>query len=154
MDILEEGCLIGADEAIYIENLDLMQRIYVAQYVGKADGFEYAESMVQTARKAAREEGIENVSFYQADACELELECCYDNFMMLRLLTYINKSSTAERIVKNVANALKSGGRLVIKDTLNMEDEEVVYLYNRLSNYQASYWSINIIAGMKRQDWY
>lgn len=60
---------------------------YVAQYVGKIDGFEYSESMVQTARKVAEKQGIENILFYQADACELELECAYDNFMMMGLMT-------------------------------------------------------------------
>ncbi|MCM1234992.1 MAG: class I SAM-dependent methyltransferase [Ruminococcus flavefaciens] len=142
-------------EAAFIPYLNKEQKIadlacangswtrYVAPYVGWVDGFEYSENMVQTAKSTAAEKKIENVAFYQADACSLQFENKYDNFMMMGLLTNLSKSSDAEHVVGNVANALKPDGRLVIKDTLNLEDEEGIYLYNKVTGYMACYRSID-----------
>ncbi len=114
---------------------------YIAEYAGWVDGFEYSEHMVKTARENACREGISNVTFLQTDACRMQLEHSYDNFMMMGLLTCIYDEEDAETIVDKVAGAIKSNGRLVTKDTLNALGEDVMYAYNTGSRYTAAYWS-------------
>lgn len=111
----------------------------LSEYAGQIDGFEYSEDMVTTAKQKAKKLGIKNVSFEQADACSLKLEYLYDNFMMMGLLTCIIEDADAKRIVNNVASALKSGARLIVKDTLNIVGEDVIYIYSMQSGYQGIY---------------
>lgn len=115
--------------------------MYIADYVNRVDGFEYSGNMVESAREKAYRGGVSNVDFMQADACRMQFEHIYDNFMMMGLLTCIYDETDTERIVGNVAGALKNNGHLVTKDTMNAAGEDVVYLYNTGSRYTAAYWS-------------
>jgi 2-polyprenyl-3-methyl-5-hydroxy-6-metoxy-1,4-benzoquinol methylase len=113
---------------------------FVANYVNHIDGYEYAQNMVDTANNKAKELGVFNVSFYQADATKLEYNKEYDNFMMLGLLTYLS-DEMCRVIVKNVYGAMKKGARLLIKDSVIFStiDGDGYYFYNVPSNYQAYY---------------
>lgn len=115
--------------------------LYVADYVGAVEGFDCSEKMIETAKQNAEKAGIKNVCFRQADANQLALGTIYDNFMLLGLLIYIDKEEDAVKILKTVAEHMKTGARLVTKDTLNLAEEQVVYIYNKHTGYQAAYWS-------------
>ena len=114
---------------------------YIAEHAGWVDGFEYSEHMVKTPNEKIDRGGVRNVSFMQADACRMQFEHSYDNFMMMGLLTYIYDEEDAETIVDKVAGAIKNNGHLVTKDTLNVLGEDVMYVYNTGSRYTAVYWS-------------
>lgn len=111
----------------------------IADKAGHVDGYEYSIGMVETARERAKELGISNVTFQQADAIQMQFEKQYDNFMMLGLLTCIEKESDAEHIVRKVYDAMKPGARLIVKDTLKQIDEDVVYKYTMANRYTAVY---------------
>lgn len=111
----------------------------IADKVSHIDGYEYASGMVETAREKAKQLGVSNVTFQQADAIQLQFEKQYDNFMMMGLLTCIEKESDAEHIVRKVHDAMKPGARLVVKDTLNQVGEDVVYKYHMINRYTAIY---------------
>lgn len=111
----------------------------VAPYVNAIDGFEYASGMVEFANKEAEKKGILNARFYQADACALQFDKLYDNFMMMGLLTCIFDDSDALNIVRKVYQAIRKGGHLIVKDSMNVAGEDVIYLYNFLSRYDAIY---------------
>ncbi len=111
----------------------------VAPYVKDIDGFEYASGMVEYANKEAEKQGIQNARFYQANACTLQFDKVYDNFMMMGLLTCIFENQDAQNIVRNVYQAIKQGGHLIVKDTVNDAGEDGIYLYNFTSRYDAVY---------------
>lgn len=111
----------------------------LAEYVGHVDGFDYSMPMVKTAREEALRQKVFNVEFRQADACSIVFDKQYDNFVMMGLLTYIFSELSAEYIVEQVYKAIKTGGRLIVKDTLNTMEEKNVYLYNCKNGYQAVY---------------
>lgn len=111
----------------------------VAPYVKDIDGFEYASGMVEYANKEVKKQGIQNVRFYQADACTLQFEKIYDNFMMMGLLTYIFENQDAQSIVRKVYQSIKQGGCLIVKDSINGAGEDEIYLYNFKSRYDAVY---------------
>ena len=111
----------------------------VAPYVKDIEGFEYAAGMVAYANQEAEKMGIHNARFYQADACTLQFEKVYDNFMMMGLLTCIFEDQDAQNIVRKVYQAIAKGGRLIVKDTVNAAGEDVIYLYMFSSRYEAVY---------------
>lgn len=111
----------------------------IADKVKYVDAFEYSDHMVETAAKKAKEQGIFQVSFRQADAKMLEFDRQYDNFMMMGLLTYIFEKPDLEQVLGKVYEAMKPGARLVVKDSVNLIEEDEVFLYNYQRNYQAVY---------------
>lgn len=115
----------------------------VASYVNCIEGFEYVSNMVSYANKEAEKRGIRNVHFRQADACTMQFDKEYDNFMMMGLLTCILENDSAKNIVQKVYQAIKKGGHLVIKDSLNDAGEDAIYVYNFMSRYEAVYRSQN-----------
>lgn len=115
--------------------------MYISEHVKCVEGYEYSENMVKTAKKRAKKQGIRNVTFIQADAKKLSLQKTYDNFMMMGLLTCISNPTDAQSIVKNVACAIKRGGHLITKDTLNTSGKDVLYLFISSTGYQGIYYS-------------
>lgn len=79
-----------------------------------------------------------NVTFMQGNAMDIEFDKTYDNMMMMGLLTYIMEDENAEKIVQKVAAALKRGGRLIIKDSLNLGEKDL-FAYDISNGYQAIY---------------
>lgn len=59
--------------------------------------------------------------------------------MMMGLLTCIFEDQDAQNIVRKVYQAIAKGGRLIVKDTVNAAGEDVIYLYNFSSRYDAAY---------------
>ncbi len=114
----------------------------VAPYVGHVDGFDCSENMINVARKNAVSRKIDNISYDYMDAMQLHFERKYDHFVMMGLLTYIEDGQTMEQVVKSVAKSMKTGGFLVLRDTLNMSEPDKIY-YHSLAreNYIAVYHS-------------
>lgn len=94
--------------------------------------------MVKFAKSESVERNITNVSFYQFDATKDEMNQKYDAGIMFGLLTYL-QNDKLPKVARNIANAIKPGGRLLVKDTLNFCSEEEVYLYNYATGYSAIY---------------
>lgn len=116
--------------------------VQIAPHVARVDGYEYSQAMVEHAKK--KWSAIENVSFTQADALKLSLKEQYDGVMLLGVLLYMEEADDIGRILQNVFESMKPGAILVTKDTLNWENKDVVYLYNRKTGYKAAYWSEDI----------
>lgn len=112
----------------------------IADKVKMVEGFEYSKKIVDAANSKAKENEIQNVCFYHADARKINLiPDKYDNIMMMGLLTCIMNTNEARLIVRKVYDALKYGGYIITKDTLNFEQYDQIYLHNMLSNYDAIY---------------
>lgn len=111
----------------------------IAGKVKCVEGFEYAGGMVDTATAEAQRRGIDNVSFQQADALTVEFPRQYDNFMMMGLLTCIQDNEDAKKILAKVYGAMKDGARLVVKDSVNLEGQDIMFMYNYRTNYQGTY---------------
>lgn len=122
--------------------------IYVADYVKHLDGYEFSKKMVKTAKRKAKDTQKYNISIYHADAREVNYPRQYDNFMMLGLLTCILDPADVKTILNKVSSALRAGGYLVTKDTLNTMGKDVIYLYNSGTGYQAAYYSPKVYYGI------
>ena len=101
--------------------------------------YDCAGGMIETAQKKAGQQGIENVTFTQADAMAVRFEKQFDNFMMMGLLTYIVEEEDAIAILCKLQNALKPGGCLLVRDSLNETCNMPIYNYNFTNGYQAVY---------------
>lgn len=101
-----------------------------APYVGHVDGYDCSEKMIESAKKNAVHKKIDNVSYAYMDAKALHFEREYDHFIMMGLLTCIDDELVVENIVRSVAENLKSGGYLVVRDTLNMTETNKIYYNN------------------------
>ncbi len=101
-----------------------------APYVGHVDGYDCSEKMIENAKKNAVCRKIDNISYAYMDAKQLHFERQYDHFIMMGLLTYIDDDIAVENIVGTVADSLKTGGYLVVRDTLNMSEPDKIYYNN------------------------
>ena len=109
----------------------------IAPYCTLVDAYEYSQQMVDMAKKDYGH--IENVNFSQGDARTIAFDKQYDGAMLLGVLTYISSDEDALDIIKSIYSAIKMGGYLVIKDTLNKEGIDAIYLYNKRRGYDATY---------------
>lgn len=114
----------------------------IAPYVGHIDGFDCSKRMIESAKKNAVLKKIDNISYDYMDAVQLHFDREYDHFVMMGLITCIEDETVIEHIVQLVAESVKSGGYLILRDTLNMSEQDKVY-YNSLAreNYIAVYHS-------------
>ena len=103
------------------------------------DGFEYSDKMVHTAQD--KYSCINNVHFYQGDARTLQFKKIYDGAMILGMLMYIEDENDFCGILKNVHDNVEQNGYICTKDTLNCENKEKVFLYNKKTGYNSVYWS-------------
>lgn len=110
----------------------------IADKVKGIDGYELSDKMAVYSQEKAQELGAANVTFMQGNAMDIEFDKTYDNMMMMGLLTYIMEDENAEKIVQKVAAALKRGGRLIIKDSLNLGEKDL-FAYDISNGYQAIY---------------
>lgn len=113
----------------------------VLPYVTKVEGYEYSEKLVETAKRNAKERKANNITFYCADARKAKFSSKYEGVMMLGMLMYIDNVEDIYKILVNVYNSLKQEAYLVTKDTLNCENEDVVFMLNRKNGYESVYWS-------------
>lgn len=113
--------------------------LMVAPKCSVIDGFEYSERLVESAKQNGKD--TPNANFYQADAKEMQLEKKYDGAMILGMLMYIENLDDIYMILKNVYDHLKPGAYMCTRDTLNNENKEVVYLFNKVNGYSSVYWS-------------
>lgn len=116
--------------------------VRVAPFCKHIDGYEYSQSMVDTAIE--KWGGTRDVNFFQADAKNLKLSHSYDGALIQGMLMYIDNEDDLCKILSNVYESLKPGGYLCTRDTLNCENKKVVFLYNKVSGYNAAYWSQEI----------
>lgn len=114
---------------------------FVAPYAGQIEGFDVSEKMIAYAKRKSEEEGIRNTDFVCTDALGLELAHTYDHFLMLGLITYIRSEEEADAIIGRVARAVKSGGMLATRDTLNISEDGTVFVYDEQAHYFCSYHS-------------
>lgn len=82
---------------------------YVANHVGKVDGFEYSNGMVEQARRNSHNKGITNTTFTQFDATKDRIGHVYDAGLCFGLLTYMD-DLIISAIVDKWAYSVKSGG--------------------------------------------
>lgn len=113
----------------------------VAPKCSQIDGFEFSQSMVDTANNDAKLEGMDNVHVYQANAKTMHLEKKYDGAMILGVLMYFDDINGIYQILKNVYDHLNPGAYLCTRDSLNNENKDLILMYNKSSGYSGFYWS-------------
>ncbi len=113
----------------------------VASKCSQIDGFEFSQSMVDTANNEAKLGGVDNVYFYQANAKTMRLEKRYDGAMILGVLTCFDDIDEIYQILKNVYDHLKPGAYLCTRDSLNNENKDLMLMYNKSTGYSGFYWS-------------
>lgn len=129
-EIIDIGCAAGE------------WTIKLSPYCKHIDGFEYSDNMCKTAINMWKDK--KNVSFYQSDARSINYQKKYDAAMLLGILMYMEDFEDIYMILKNLHDNIKDNGLVVTKDTLNAEDKDVVYLFNRMNGYKGNYWSQEI----------
>lgn len=114
----------------------------VAPFVKRIDAFELSLSMVNLARKTAKENGIKNTFFYQADALNNIFKKTYDHFMCLGLFTCIIKDRDVLMIINKISKAIKVKGYIVVKDTVTVDTASVIH-FDPKDPYSSIYRPVN-----------
>jgi len=111
---------------------------YLADRVKLIDGYEYSEKMVRTATEQANKLGIENTKFNQANAANCRFNKVYDAGMSFALFAYLDDEA-AIFASQNLADSIKTGGKLYLRDTVNVCGEDMVYLFNYANGFESQY---------------
>jgi 2-polyprenyl-3-methyl-5-hydroxy-6-metoxy-1,4-benzoquinol methylase len=115
---------------------------YFSRHVKSIDGFDLSEKMINLAKHTARQQGIGNAHFQQADAQTVVFNKKYDVFMLLWLLMYIYDEENANIILRKIYDSLPPGGYLVVKDSLWENTDKNVYCLDIPRYYYAVYRTI------------
>jgi|WetSurMetagenome_2_1015567.scaffolds.fasta_scaffold00092_17 2-polyprenyl-3-methyl-5-hydroxy-6-metoxy-1,4-benzoquinol methylase len=99
----------------------------IAPYVKKVEGYDLSSQLIEEATKTAKDNNIQNVSFKQADAIELEFDKIYDHFLVYGLLTCLFSDQDILKIVKKIKDAIKPDGYMILKDNLTMNNQDILY---------------------------
>jgi len=100
--------------------------LQIGRRCGRVDAFDLSANLIEKARQAAREEGIENVRFEMSDAGDIEPEREYDHVVCTGLFTAIPDDVQFRRIASSAARRIKPGGCFLLKDSLVSGDSRVV----------------------------
>lgn len=100
-------------------------------------GLDYSKKMIETSKNEWKE--VPNVSFFSEDARKMKLNTVYDGAVILGMMMYIDDDDTFKEMIQNISEHIKNGGYLCTRDTLNMENKEIVFLYNKRTGYNAVY---------------
>lgn len=110
-----------------------------AKHVYKVEGFDYSQNLVDTAIEQANEKQIKNVLYRQADASTMTFDKIYDGGLMMSLLIYFVSDEVAAEIIKKLRIAIKTGGYLFVKESLQSVHDSTVYGYGLNDGYFAVY---------------
>lgn len=124
---------------------------YLANYVKSIDGYEYSSKMVQTATQRADELKFNNLTFLQADLGSYDINKVYDAGLCFFLFAYL-EDNQVKHAISTMSGALKQGGRLYLRDTLNYAEEPAIYLYNYATGYSAKYRDIETYKKMLEKE--
>lgn len=114
MQLLEFGCGTGSTALIH------------APHVAHIRAIDYSENMLAIARGKARDAGIENVTFEQADIAGLDVpDATYDMVLGLSILHLLHDK---QAVIDKVARMLKPGG-LFVSSTACLGDTMAVFKY-------------------------
>ena len=118
----------------------------IAPHVNHVDGYDFSEKMLETAKGTAKNLGVANVSFEYANALTFQPRKNYDAYMILGLFTYFSNDKDVLKTLKEIHASLKSGGYIVIKDSLTtrkenlfFEDNDYAAIYRNINNYLKMY---------------
>lgn len=112
---------------------------YVSKYVQNIYAFDYSDSSISYANKRKLELGINNIQYEVGDALTKVFESNYDIIMMLGVLIYFDDDVFVRKLLERIYNALKVGGKVIIRDSVNMMNNSDIFHYNFNNNYQAMY---------------
>jgi len=102
---------------------------FISNYVKKVDGFDISSQMIKNAKKISLDYGFNNVHFSCTSADSIDLKKKYNHSLMLGLLTCIETNEQVNYLLENISNLIKSGGCLVVRETLSMYTDLPVYNY-------------------------
>lgn len=112
----------------------------VSKYCLKVDGYDYSDSLIKTAKERYENS---NTHFYKLDIRSDNIINQYDGIMLFGVLMYIFDDETMFQVLDKVRNALKEGGILVTKDTLNVTEGTDLFSYNPITGYSGRYMNQN-----------
>jgi len=114
MQLFEFGCGTGSTALVH------------APYVAHIRAIDYSENMLAIARGKARDAGIENVGFEQADIVSLEVpDASYDMVLGLSILHLLRDK---QAVIDKVTRMLKPGG-LFVSSTACLGDTMAMFKY-------------------------
>ena len=116
----------------------------VAPFCKKIYGFDYSKELIKSAEERAKIENRSNAIFEYCDIRNIPLDVEYDGVMLLGVLMYIDDCDKLYEVLKSINSCMKKGSLLITKDTLNMENRDVMFMYNKRNGYRAVYWSPKI----------
>ena len=103
------------------------------------DACDYSKSSIEVAKRNAIKNGRRNINYYVEDARKLRIDSKYSVIFLLGLTIYFENDDDVISIIKKVYDALKPGGKVFVKDSVNVIDEGNIFHCNFNINYQACY---------------
>ena len=102
----------------------------VADYCKHIDGYDLSQKMVDYSNNYAKENNIQNCSFYQTDIQTSNIDKKYDNILFMGVLSCVLDDNTAIEIIKKIRNLLKSDseGYVIYKDNCNLTKDNYYFL--------------------------
>lgn len=109
----------------------------MAPFCSEIHGLDYSAKMIETAKNEWKE--VPNALFFSEDARKMKLSTVYDGAVILGMLMCIDDDEMVKEMLQNICEHIKTGGYLCTRDTLNMENKKVVFMYNKRTGYNAAY---------------
>lgn len=81
----------------------------LADRVKHIDGYDLSPLMIEKANNYAKNNNIKNVSFYTANAIDLNFTKKYDAFMVHGLFTFVFDNNDVDKCIKKIYTALADG---------------------------------------------
>lgn len=110
----------------------------LAPYVKHVDGFDYSQSLIDSAVDRALKKNIENIIYKRADACTIEFDKKYDGFLEMALFLYIENDEDVKNIIHKIYNTLNDDSYVFVKESLH-EMSEKIYGMNIMNGYLSVY---------------
>lgn len=118
------------DDALDIATGGGHTALAVAPHVGSVVASDLTPKMLEAAEDHIRSQGVENVSFAEADAESLPFEDASFDIVTCRIAPH--HFDDIQAFAREVARVLRPGGRFVLMDSLSPEDPELDAFINEL----------------------
>ncbi len=122
---------IGCSDGFFDEKL--------AKFCKHIDAYDYSETSIISAKRNALSKGIGNIRYETADAKKIIINKKYNLVLLLGLTIYFEDDAAVQRLVNQIFSSVESGGKVLVKDSLNLFDTQNIFHYNFSNNYQVCY---------------
>ena len=109
---------------------------FISNYVKKVDGYDISQNMINNAIRISHDYGFNNIVYTCASAASITAKEKYDHCLLMGVLVCIEEDSQVDNLLKKINGLVKSGGYLVVKDSLSMYTDLPLFYYqtNKIDN--------------------